>query len=60
MNDLNELIHALHVVQDECEKHAYEKEECENCPMLVGEKCAVIDLSPCDWKINDEVYKALL
>ena len=35
---------------------------CEDCPMSCyeGNMCAVIDLTPDLWKINDEVQKALL
>ena len=53
-----ELVKALHVIQDECKKH----EDCDDCPMSMDEihMCSVTDLSPDNWKINDEVQKALL
>ena len=60
---MKKLIEALHVIQEECEKHhaGYGEYDCFNCPMGVEEgNCAVMDLAPYNWKINDEVQKALL
>ena len=56
---MKKLIEALHVIQEECEKHY---DNCGNCPMFCecGCCCSVTDLQPHDWKINDEVQKALL
>lgn len=60
MKKLNE---ALHVIQDECNKHVNSQGDydCYACPLCyVDGHCAVIDLTPDNWKINDEVQKALL
>lgn len=58
---MKKLIEALHVIQDECEKYG-KNDNCCNCPMWSDEShvCCVYDLYPCDWKINDQVQKALL
>ena len=53
---MKKLIEALHVIQDECKK----TQNCPDCPLYVDNACGVHDLDPCDWKINDEVQKALL
>lgn len=55
---MKKLIEALHVIQDECEK----QKDCVDCPLSTkeGQFCSVTDLSPDNWKINDEVQKALL
>ena len=56
---MKNLIEALHVIQEECNKHP----ACYGCPMSKGDQdeiCCVSDLTPDLWKINDEVQKALL
>lgn len=55
---MEELIKALHVIQDECNRN----EDCHTCPMCTenGVICNVVEKSPDAWKINDEVQKALL
>lgn len=54
---MKKLIEALHVIQDECAKY----DDCLGCPMSTEyRECLVKDLDPIDWKINDEVQKALL
>lgn len=54
---MKKLIEALHVIQDECKRY----NDCTNCPMGTKDfECLLRDLDPCDWKINDEVQKALL
>ena len=60
---MKKLIEALHVIQDECNRHYINGQYCcKGCPMSCtdGEVCCVSDLVPCHWKINDEVEKALL
>ena len=56
---MKKLIEALHVVQDECKKH---ERECDVCPLFskTARVCAITDVEPDFWKINDEVQKALL
>lgn len=59
---MKELIKALHVIQDECKKHQ-KGNGCIDCPMSYDDGaivCCVSDLDPHNWKINDEVQKALL
>ena len=58
---MEELIKALHVIQDECRKYSA-KDSCGDCPLSTenGRLCCVTDLIPDQWKINDEVQKALL
>ena len=56
---MKKLIEALHIIKDECNKHL----DCDDCcPMWSDDACVccVTDLEPTDWKINDEVQKALL
>ena len=53
---MDKLVEALHVIQDECK----ENEGCRNCPMIVDGVCGIMDTEPCDWRINDEIQKALL
>lgn len=57
---MQELINSLHVIQDECNKHV--EHDCYECPMFCDEvgHCAVVDLEPYNWKINDHVQRALL
>ena len=59
---MKKLIEALHVIKDECNKHNSKENSCSNCPLWSDEAhvCAVCDLSPCNWKINNEAQKALL
>lgn len=54
---MKKLIEALHVVKEECNKHEC---DCEECPLFICNGCGVQDNDPCNWKINDEVQKALL
>ena len=56
---MKNLIEALHIIQDECEKHKW---KCEGCPMWSENAhcCCVTDTEPSSWKINDAVQKALL
>lgn len=54
---MKELIKALHVIQEECRRY---NQDCEGCPLHGDTECRVTDLHPCNWKINDEVQKALL
>lgn len=55
---MKKLIEALHVIQEECKKH--EEEGCTECPLFGNCVCRVKNLDPCNWKINDNVQKALL
>lgn len=59
---MKKLIEALHVIQNECKKYVYSDgdPDCDNCPLSCNGNCAVMDLPPDSWKINDEVQKALL
>lgn len=52
--DMEKLIEALHVIQEECDKHY---DHCGTCPMYSedGHCCSVTDLKPTNWKINDNV-----
>lgn len=56
---MKKLIEALHVIKDECMKHY---DNCGDCPMFCEKACvcAVTDLKPNDWEINDEIQRALL
>ena len=60
---MRELIKALHVIQDECKKH-YDDYYCKGCPMSYEDEesrsCNIVDKPPVEWKINDELQKALL
>ena len=60
---MKKLIEALHVIQEECNKHHTSdgNHHCNDCP-LGGDNnyCLAVDLLPCFWKINDEIQKALL
>ena len=57
---MDELVNALHVIHEECKKYCYVG--CYDCPMWSdeGQTCAVTDLEPYNWKINDHVQRALL
>lgn len=57
---MKKLIEALHVIQDECNKHCYE--DCATCPMYCedDEDGCLAKCEPSEWKINDKPYKALL
>lgn len=60
---MKKLIEALHVIQDECNKHLRDDDilECKDCPLgMENGICCVMDLQPSFWKINDEVQKVLL
>ena len=59
---MKKLIEALHAIQEECDKYVTSDGDirCEDCPMSYKNGCAVTDLPPCNWKINDEIQKALL
>ena len=56
---MKKLIEALHVIQEDCKKH---NDRCGNCPLFRenGCCCSVTNEKPYEWKINDEVYRALL
>lgn len=58
---MKKLIEALHVIQEECEKHGA---FCENCPLSKSYKdhveCIPRTTNPNHWIINSEVQKALL
>ena len=57
---MKELIEALHVIQDECNR----SECCKTCRMCTQIEnriiCNVVEKLPEAWKINDEAQKALL
>ena len=53
---MKKLIEALHIIQDTCALN----KNCADCPLSSGNACAVTDTDPDNWKINDEVQKALL
>lgn len=60
---MKKLIEALHEIQDECRNHRMECDnyDCWNCPMgMENGCCSVTESIPNQWKINDEVQKALL
>ena len=62
---MKELIEALHVIQNECNKHKDNLGfyDCRKCPLSMMEdmpRCMVKKEFPKNWKINDEVQKALL
>ena len=60
---MKKLIEALHVIQDECKKHIRNDYiiECKDCPLgSENSVCRIMDIEPYDWKINDEIQKALL
>ena len=61
---MKELIEALHVIQDECKSHCDKSGNfyCKECPMWSDDSnvCGITDMTPDNWKINDEVQKALL
>lgn len=60
---MRELIEALHTIQDECERHQINEydSQCLECPLSSDDGiCIITDLTPDNWKINDEVQKALL
>lgn len=47
---MEELIKALHVIQNECNKHG----NCKDCPMsFEAGTCAIADIQPMNWKIKD-------
>ena len=55
---MKKLIEALHVIQEECNKHP---NTCvDECPFYHKNRgCAILE-KPNFWKINDEAQKALL
>lgn len=61
---MKKLIEALHVIQDECNSHTekYGFRNCSKCPLSNKDvtDCLVRKDNPYEWKINDEVQRALL
>ena len=57
---MQELINALHIIKEECEKH--DEQGCYECPMFCDEHggCSVTNTSPNNWEINDHIQRALL
>lgn len=57
---MEELLKALHTIQDECRSH--EDDGCKRCLLysLSGACCGVTDIHPDNWLINDTPMKLLL
>ena len=55
---MKKLIEALHVIQDECDKHPNACND--DCPFYYHDRGCAIAVKPELWKINDVPQKALL
>jgi hypothetical protein len=59
-NTNEEIIHALQVIEDEC--NSVDFGNCPKCKLYVFGHCGVKDTAPNDWKlnINDKEWKAFI